>query len=257
MNWRPGIESVRAITGHAIRSLDSAIMPRCCVFCGVELECRERFYCRPCYADMPWNDPQCGRCASPVPLQLSLGIDCVSCQQRPPPFSAGFAPLRYAFPVDAALKAMKFSRRLDYAPAFGALFTAMSSALPGDIDALLPVPLHWRRHASRGFNQAVEICRPLQRQTGLPMLTGFYRIRPTPYQSGLSAGDRVRNLHAAFESRHSPAVRHVLIIDDVITTGETCRQLAAAVLAAGTARVSVLAVARAGPERPLYTGLNA
>ena len=162
-----------------------------------------------------------------------------------PLFVAALAPLEYSFPVDAALKALKFKRRLDYAPAFAELLRRMISQLPDDIDALLPVPLHWRRHAMRGFNQAVELCGPLRKQMGLPVLSNLKRVKATSKQSGLDADERRRNLQHAFVATAPVEMRHVLIIDDVITTGETCRQLATVVLAAGAKKVSVLAVARA------------
>ena len=247
MSWRIFIASLRAAAVRSSGALGDAVMPRLCAFCGTECTRCESFCCRGCHADLPWNDIQCGRCAKPLQLPPGDGVDCAACQQRPPPFSLACAPLRYAFPVDAAIKALKFRRRLDYLPAFGAILSAAASSLPADIDALLPVPLHWRRHASRGFNQAAELCKPLQRRSGLPVLTGFHRARATPYQSGLSAAERSRNLRAAFKARGHTEARHVLIVDDVITTGETCRQLAGAVLAAGAESVSVLALARAGP----------
>jgi ComF family protein len=97
----------------------------------------------------------------------------------------------------------------------------------------------------RGFNQAEELCEPLRKQTGLPVVSGIKRVRPTPKQSGLDANERRRNLQQAFAAGGPVDRRHVLIIDDVITTGETCRQLAKVALAAGAEKVSVLAVARA------------
>jgi len=154
------------------------------------------------------------------------------------------ALFEYAFPVDAALKALKFRRRLDYVPAFAALLANVHSDLPDDIDALLPVPLHWRRHARRGFNQAVELCRQLHSIAGMPLLSNIQRRRATPSQSGLAAAARGANLHAAFSAHGRITARHVLIIDDVITTGATCCELASVALAAGAAKVSALAIAR-------------
>jgi len=182
--------------------------------------------CEDCLSDLPWN-----RCA---------GQPCV------PPFVATVAPLSYSFPVDAALKALKFKRRLDYVPAFAELLRRIFGELPDDIDALLPVPLHWRRHAIRGFNQAVELCGPIRKQTALPLLTSIKRVKPTSKQSGLDAAERRRNLKDAFVAMRPVDMRHVLIVDDVITTGETCRQLANVVLSAGAQKVSMLAVASVG-----------
>lgn len=174
--------------------------------------------------DLPWRAPLCTTDHAPL---------CVIA-----------APLEYAFPIDAALKLLKFQRRCDYVPAFAELLWQVASELPGDIDALLPMPLHWRRQAMRGFNQAFELCVELQKQSGLPLLPGIRRIRATPFQSGLDAADRHHNLRNAFLAREAITAKHVLIVDDVITTGESCARLAAVAIAAGATKVSALSVAR-------------
>ena len=161
-----------------------------------------------------------------------------------PPLTVVAAPLEYAFPTDAALKLLKFHRRLHYAPALGEILWRTLRELPADIDAILPMPLHWRRQAMRGFNQADELARTLRRKALLPMLRNAKRSRSTPFQSGLDAAARKRNLRDAFCARKPIVARHVLIVDDVITTGESCRELAKVLLQAGAAKVSALAVAR-------------
>ncbi|MGI9222253.1 MAG: ComF family protein [Woeseiaceae bacterium] len=161
-----------------------------------------------------------------------------------PPLTAIAAPLVYDFPVDAALKLLKFHRRIDYVPGLAELLSRTIDGMPADFDALLPMPLHWRRQAMRGFNQAYELTRALRKKSGLPLVRGVRRIRSTPFQSGLDADARKRNLRDAFVARGPVLAKHVLIIDDVITTGESCRQLAKVVLDAGASEVSALAVAR-------------
>lgn len=153
--------------------------------------------------------------------------------------------LGYSFPVDAAIRRFKFHGRLQYAPAFAEILLHVSNRLPGDVDALLPVPLHRWRHMRRGFNQAVELAAPIARQLGLPLVGNVQRTVATPYQSGLDARQRRRNLKAAFRVRGCIRASHVAIVDDVVTTGATCRQLAAAVLESGAKEVSALALARA------------
>ena len=161
------------------------------------------------------------------------------------PFCVAVAPLAYEFPVDAAIKALKFRRRLWYGPALAQLLSVCLIELPQDIDAVLPVPLHWRRKWRRGFNQAREIARPVARQLGVPLIGGVRRVRATRPQSGLSAGERQRNLKGAFVARGACRARHVLIVDDVITTGATIGQLGRVVLDSGAGSVSALAVAQA------------
>lgn len=229
----------------AVSSLLRLLLPHSCVFCGLSLA--EGHFCGACRSDLPWTGIACERCGKPLAVPLPPGAYCSDCQLRPPPFEKAFAPLLYIFPVDGALKALKFRRQLFYAPAFGKLFLPLLEEIFADVDALLPVPLHPRRHARRGFNQAAELCRPLRRKSGLPVIGNVRRVRFTKPQTGLDALERRRNMKAAFAVHGSLYFRHPLVVDDVITTGETCRQLAGTLLAAGAERVSVLAVARAVP----------
>jgi len=220
-------------------------MPNVCVFCGGRRQARESPVCNPCYDELPWNNSACYRCANPVCAELAKGVACAACQASAPPFAVTVAPLLYEFPVDAAIKAMKFKRKLFYVPAFADILIQAMHDIPADIDALLAVPLHWRRQAFRGFNQASEVAVAISRTTGLPVLENVRRPRATPFQSGLVAAHRRRNLRAAFAVQGEISARHVLLVDDVITTGETCRQLAFTLLEAGVEKVSALAIARA------------
>jgi ComF family protein len=194
---------------------------------------------------MPLLDAGCDRCAMPLPDNYDEQALCGQCLKSSPSFIRTRAVYEYAFPVDAALKTLKFSRKLYYAPAFSAdLLRVLKQAFP-DVDALVPVPLHRWRYVRRGFNQAVELSRPLARATGLPMLHSVRRVTATATQSGLNAAQRRRNLAGAFRVRGRLKCSHPLIVDDVMTTGETCNQLASTLLGAGAKSVSVLVVARA------------
>lgn len=230
---------------RAVRRLDNAIMPVRCAFCGTRTGGANERICGGCVDDLPWIGSACARCAVPLAVALPAGVHCASCQARPPPFIATIAPLRYEFPVDAGLKALKFGRRLYYATAFADLLAAYMHRLPAGPDALLPVPLHRRRQSVRGFNQARELCRPLARRFDLPIADVARRRRATSYQSGLSASERRKNMRDAFTANGAGQYRHIAIVDDVVTTGETTRQLAKVLLDNGVKHVSVLAVARA------------
>lgn len=218
-------------------------MPLRCVFCGVTSIDDERYVCSGCRDDLPWIRHGCPLCALELPAACAAG--CALCQLRPPPFSAAAAPLGYSFPVDAAIKAFKFRRRLFFGPAFADILLTALRAMPADFDALLPVPLHRWRRLRRGFDQALELTKPLAAATGLPIIGNVARVIATPYQSGLTAAARRSNLKGAFRVYGRIRAQHILIVDDVITSGETCRQLAKVVLNAGAGKVSILAVARA------------
>lgn len=220
-------------------------MPIRCAFCGSKTGGAGERLCRGCRNDLPWIETACVRCAVPIAVALPVGVYCAGCQSRPPPVTATVAPLRYEFPVDAGLKALKFGRRLYYAAAFANLLAPYMTRLPSNVDALLPVPLHRRRQAVRGFNQARELCSPLARRFDLPIANVARRCRATSYQSGLTASERRRNLRDAFIAKDAKRFRHIAIVDDVVTTGETTRQLAKVLIDSGVRQVSVLAVARA------------
>jgi len=245
MRWSTVTTRLLVLASWLGRSLGAAVQPNLCVFCGVRCRLQGPPICTPCHTDLPWIDRACPRCAKPVVADLSAGVCCAVCQQDPPPFTTTVAALSYSFPVDAAIKAMKFRRKLFYVPAFVHTLLISAEKLPAGIDALLPVPLHWRRQARRGFNQAAELCGPISKQTGIKPINNVVRRRPTPYQSGLAATLRRGNLRFAFSVQGQVRARHVLIVDDVITTGETCRELAQVLLDAGAEKVSVLAIARA------------
>ena len=230
---------------RSARAAEFAVMPRGCAFCGTPRRHFETAICAGCTRDLPWIPAQCPACARPLATQPAPGVVCAECQRRPPPFESAVAPLAFEFPVDAAIRLFKFHRKLHYAAAFGEILCTAAARLPDDVDALLPVPLHWTRHGMRGFNQAQEICRPLRRATSLPVIRNVVRVRRTPYQSGLGARERRRNLAGAFRVRGRIRAGHVVLVDDVITTGETCSQLARELRASGVPKVSVLAVARA------------
>ncbi|MEX0709300.1 MAG: ComF family protein [Woeseia sp.] len=223
------------------------LAPPYCVFCGTRLG--DRRVCAPCHDDLPWLEAACPGCAEPLASAISNGCGpgarCGACQRHPPPWSACRAALHYSFPVDSALKALKFRACLYYAPAFAALLAPIVSRHFNDVDALVPVPLHRLRQARRGFNQAREIAQSLGRTTGLPVQDVARRVRQTASQSGLDRDARSKNLRGAFRVAARLPCRYPLIIDDVMTTGETCRHLASVLLQSGARRIAVLTVARA------------
>ena len=214
-----------------------------CAICDLGAACGR--ICERCRDILPWNDTYCQYCGQPVAALQPAGTGCNSCQAGRPPFAKARAPLRYEFPVDAIIKAVKFRGQLSYLPALSEILLQTFMQEFENVDALLPVPLHRLRQLRRGFNQAMEIARPLRKATGLPLLVQAKRIRATAAQTGLNADERRQNLRGAFAVPGRLKCRHPLIVDDVITTGETCSQLASALLKSGATEVSVLAVAHA------------
>ncbi len=214
-----------------------------CVLCGYRAS--DTGLCDFCLDLLPANDKHCCICGQPLDAPASPDVPCGACQARPPAFDKARAPCRYEFPIDAALKKLKFNRRLAFAPPLARLLVPVMNAAFADCDVLVPVPLNRWRQARRGFNQAEELSRCLARHTDLPVLETALRPRATAPQSGLDAAARSKNLRGAFSVRHLVPYRHPVIVDDVITTGATCNELARALKFAGAATVGAIAVARA------------
>lgn len=154
---------------------------------------------------------------------------------------------RYAFPVDVLIKAIKFSQRLAYAELVARLMYQQIARLQTDLpECLIPIPLHWKRLFNRGYNQAVELAKPLAECLGIPLLhDAAVRTRTTIPQARLAANARRRNVRRAFQLNQPVRYQHVALVDDVMTTGHTASELAVLLRSEGVGRVDVWVAARA------------
>lgn len=196
--------------------------------------------CRACHAALPVNDAACRRCALPLPTPGT----CAHCLRQPPPLQATQAAFLYRAPLDRLLPRFKFHHDL----ASGRLLAQlMAHACAGceRPQALVPVPLHRGRLRQRGYDQALELARPLASHLRLPLRTDLLRrVRDTTAQSRLDATARRRNLRGAFAVADGPVPAHVALVDDVMTTGATLHAAARALRRAGVARVDAWVCAR-------------
>ena len=223
------------------------LWPGRCLACA-EASPPGRDLCETCFASLPWNRHACSRCAIPLPATPGAADApqaCGDCLRKPLPVQATHAAFVYAAPLDRLLPRFKFHRDL----AAGRLLSQlMAQALTdaGRPQALVPVPLHQARLRSRGYDQALELAKPLARALRLPMLPdALRRIRATAPQSELDATRRRRNLRRAFDTRRDPPLpAHVALVDDVMTTGATLHAAAEALRRAGVARVDAWVCAR-------------
>jgi ComF family protein len=196
---------------------------------------------------------RCPCCANPLPDGGQVAR-CAGCLRHAPAFDATIVASSYAPPVDQLVLRLKFGGTLALAPWFGlALADALRRSGIATPALLLPVPLGERRLVERGFNQALEIARPLARNLGLPLRRDWLvRTRETAAQSQLEPGARRGNVKGAFTL--APAAvgllhgRHVGVVDDVMSSGHTLDEVARTLRRFGAARVTNLVFARTPPR---------
>lgn len=227
-----------------------AILPSTCALCGVAGSGTLCPGCRKQYV-VP-RGACCTQCS--MPLTGGAAQRCGACLDDAPAYDATMAAVDYGAPLDQLVVALKFGGRLALAPLFAQLMRDAllhapqlpQAPLP---DLLLPVPLGEQRLVSRGFNQALEIARPLSQALGIRLEPrAALRLRETDAQSTLHPEQRRKNMRGAFSV--APAFvgkldgLHVGVVDDVMTTGETMNELAATLKRFGAARVTNFVFAR-------------
>lgn len=226
------------------QAVGRALLPPRCLACEEPGHAGQDL-CLACRRELPWNRAACARCGLPLPRPAPR---CGRCAGPPPPQAATRAFFLYAPPVDQWLRRLKFHGDLAAGRLLSQLMLEALSPGPGPLPmALLPLPLHWRRLRRRGYDQALELARPLARGLGLPLCEGrLRRHRPTAAQSELDAAARRRNVRGCFRLGPGPPLpAHVAVLDDVMTTGATLHEAARLLRRAGVARVELWAVARA------------
>ena len=235
------------------RALVDALLPCSCALCG---ESASAVVCLPCRDRYAVSDAvRCPCCANPLGAPEHAGQRCAGCIAEAPQFDATVAAADYAAPLDALVLRLKFGAQLPLAPWFAGRMVDAVLARPGWPlpDLLCPVPLGPRRLVERGFNQALEIARPLAPALGVPLQPRLLvRAVDTAAQSGVAPSERAGNIRGAFEVADAALGliqgRHVGVVDDVMTSGHTLNEIAATLKRAGAARVSNLVFARTPPH---------
>ena len=235
-----------SIAGRAVGSLAkaartcvAALLPQDCFLCAAPSG--DSFLCPSCAASLPrLTSERCPVCALPTPAAETCG----ACLKRAPHFDATQAVYRYEFPVDRLIQTLKYAHRLACADFLGKALAELPTPLRPDL--ILPVPLAAARLAQRGFNQALELARPVACALGAPLeISRIQRRRDTTPQASLPWQERAQNIRHAFECEIDLAGKTVLLVDDVMTSGATLDELARTLKARGAARVENRVLARA------------
>ncbi|NQV58291.1 MAG: ComF family protein [Alphaproteobacteria bacterium] len=235
--------------GYARDIILDALLPPQCLCCGAMVD-RQGNLCAPCWSGMRFLEaPCCHACGFPFPYDEGEDALCAACSRQRPDYDRARAVLAYDDHSRSLLLRLKHGDRLDGVPAFGQWLARAGAPFWADADLLLPVPLHRWRLLRRRYNQAALLSLALSRHCGVPSHPDLLqRRRATVSQGGQSRTGRARNVRGAFTVSDTDKVRlrgaHVVLIDDVFTTGATVSACARILKRSGAARVDVLTLAR-------------
>jgi ComF family protein len=244
--------SRRVRLGRALRAtlrhvLDVGLPPLCAA-------CRDPVggdgLCPACWAKLSFiARPYCERLGIPFAYDPGPGIVSMQAISDPPAYARARAAVRYDDIARALVHALKYGDRLDLAPTMGRWMASAGGELLTECDALVPVPLHWRRLWARRCNQSAALAQAISAASSVPVARdALKRVKATAQQVGLSKSERADNVQGAFrvpaEGKIEVAGRRLILVDDVMTSGATADACARALLRAGAANVDVLVFAR-------------
>ena len=217
-----------------------------CELCGGNTS-RLISLCQACQGDFPVLQGCCKLCSIELGSDTRTDSVCGQCLQNPPAVDYALSLFHYDSPIDYMVSELKFNHRLSYAAILGSLLA--EKILAEDFlapEAIVPVPLHAKRLVKRGFNQSLEIATALSKKLNIPIDKSLVtRTKYTLAQSDLSAKDRHKNIRGCFEITKLLDYQHIVIIDDVVTTGSTTNELAGLLKRSGVKKVGVWSIARA------------
>jgi ComF family protein len=233
---------------RAFRTVIDIALPPLCPACREPVE--DQALCATCWSKLSFiARPYCERLGIPFAYDPGPGLLSMQAIADPPAYDRARAAVRYDDIARALVHAFKYGDRLDLAPTLGRWTANAGRELLAEADALIPVPLHWRRLWARRFNQSASLAQAVSAASAVPVLHGaLKRAKATAHQVGLSQAERAVNVQGAFrvspEGKAEIAGRRLVLVDDVLTSGATVDACTRALLRAGAANVDVLVFAR-------------
>lgn len=225
------------------------LYPPHCAVCGAGLD-RGRHLCATCNETARRiKEPFCKTCSQPFDGAIEQEFSCSNCGQRRFHFECAVTCYQSRGIVRELLLRFKYQGEYYLRHPLGEWLAdglADSRITAEKFDCLVPVPLHPARERERQFNQARTLAKILGRRAGAPVLDCLRRVRKTPTQTRFDRAERMENLRNAFKMRNNMSVqgKHLILIDDVFTTGSTVDECARVLKKSGAKSVRVLTVAR-------------
>ncbi len=230
----------KALKKH-ISEVFKRIFPLYCFLC-LNPSDSDLSICKSCFLDLPTNNRCCRQCAIPL-MTVNDNHICGQCSKSKLATDRTWAPYRYEIPVDYLITQFKYHAQEHLAKTLARLM--LNAPVNLSVDAFIAVPMHSTREKQRGGNHSLFLTQELTKATCIPNLSHrVKRIRNTPPQTGLNAKQRRKNLRTAFSISGNFKGQHLVIIDDVITTGTTTQTLAQQLKKHGAKSVDVWCLAR-------------
>lgn len=238
------------LSSKPIRSIVDWLLPKTCILCNDYTQNTPPL-CNSCELDLPILPQSCQQCAQFLRFTSQNELICGTCLSHAPAFNLTHALFPYEPPIRQLITRLKFHGELYYARALGQLMKQriqtswyINKPFP---NLIIPIPLHSKRLRERGFNQALEIAKPIAEALSIPIdYQGVTRKKATTAQSGLPADLRKRNIANAFSVSRDYTGLTIALVDDVMTTGLTVRECARLLKKHGAARIEVWCCARNG-----------
>jgi ComF family protein len=240
---------LRAKARRAARHVLDLGLPPMCPTCR-EPVADQGGLCARCWSKLSFiTRPYCERLGIPFAYDPGAGVLSMEAIAHPPAYTRARAAVRYDETARTMVQAFKYGDRIDLAPAMGRWMALAGRELLAEADALIPVPLHWRRMWLRRFNQAAVLAKTISRLSNVPVAYGaLARVRATRQQVGLTQAERATNVQGAFRvpdaSRAELRGKRLVLVDDVLTSGATLDVCSRILLRAGAANVDALVFAR-------------
>jgi ComF family protein len=232
------------------RNLLDLLFPGQCLRCKADVA-EPRTLCAECWSKIRFIDgPMCPLCGTPYDSPLEMGLVCAACLAEPPPYTMARSVFRYDDASRDLVLAFKHADRLEGAPAFASWLARSGRELLDRADFIAPVPLHWRRLVRRRYNQAAILANALSEKSGVPALSNLLLRKRATASQGEMRSRRARKLNVAgaftLNPRHAVAIkdRHILLVDDVLTTGATVTACVRLLRRSGAREVAVMTLAR-------------